>query len=131
MKKIFLLSFILAFTLSLAAQSLPLALSTSTIQWDYTTAQINAANVTKFQIAVVNQGNSISDIDYKDASPVITPMSDGTGNSYAVPLTNVSVGNHTFAVRACNQDLCSDATTLDFRLTAKPGAVGNLRIGGK
>lgn len=107
------------------------------ISWDYLDADATASGLTKFQYAVTNLGGVPT--AWTDALPNITPIpsltnitgTTGTGKNYVQSITNVSVGDHTFSLRACNPDVCSPPVSVDFHFTATPRAALNLRLSGK
>lgn len=132
----FVLFLAVGFSLSLKAAPVVVA-DVLNVAWDYADSMTTASNVTKFQYAVTPLGSAAT--SWTDAAPNVTPiasMDDGTGvvgpgKNYKQSVTPVTVGDHTFHLRACNPDVCSVEVAVDFHFTATPRAALNLTLSGK
>lgn len=100
-------------------QTPPVATQGQSFAWDYTDAQIAAAAVDRFEVAI--DGGIFASIG-------MATKIDGQ-EAYKWPIPPLTTGPHTFLVRACNTSLCGDASApLSFVLAVKPSPVPSVRI---
>jgi hypothetical protein len=116
----FVLAFALSFTRGVSAQQQPpVATAGAQVAWDYADADIAAGAVVRFEIQV----------DVGAWSDVGMTKLAGAAATYAAPIPALQTGQHTVSVRACNTNLCGDATSpLAFVLAVKPATAKNLRV---
>lgn len=113
---------LLAFTFSAwQAQQTPRALA-----WDYVNAALLSAAVNRFEVRYdAGQWTTVGIPTDR------TPTPDGLSTTYQTAVPALTLGPHTVALRACNVDLCGDATPeLAFTVTIKPDTPANLRFTG-
>ena len=118
-------------------QTTPVATAVNSLRWEHNTVDLTSAAVVRFELC------------YDTASPcptitttasAFTPTSaqggpPAAGNSaFKMLLPALTPGNHTVTVKACNTELCGDASTpFAFTFVVKPGvptALGLIPGGG-
>lgn len=106
-----------------AAQSTPpVGSSGYFFAFDYSDADFTAGAVTRFEMQL--DANAFASVGIPTNTVPITG-----GKTYKVPIPAITPGAHTVSFRACNADLCSEATTpLDFRFAPLPATPRNVRI---
>ena len=108
-----------------ASAQAPQATATSKYTWDFSDANLAAAQVTRFEISV--DGGPFTTVGLPAA---FVNAQTGPGMmSYSSPVGALTQGNHTFTVRPCNAQLCGDPQLpFAFVFVVKPVTATNLRI---
>lgn len=108
-------------------QNPPVAQAGQSFAWDYADADLSAGAVTRFEIQI--DGGSFTSVQMAQAfTDAQTPSG---AKSYKVAIPALTTGSHTFAVRACNDQLCGDPTpAFGFVLAVKPATASGVRIVG-
>jgi hypothetical protein len=119
------LAFVLLAVASIVHAQPPVATATQKFTFDYKTSDFTTFAVLRFELQV-DGGAWVSVNVPATTDDATTPAGS---HSYDVPIPALVTGNHTWTVRACNAQLCSDPMTpMAFVLAVKPPAPSGLRI---
>lgn len=112
-------------TVRMETQDPPVAQAGQSFAWDYADADLSAGAVTRFEIQI--DGGTFTSVGM--AQTFTDPDTPSGAKSYKTPIPALTTGSHTVAVRACNTELCGDATSpVGFVLAVKPATATGVRI---
>lgn len=103
----------------------PVATASQSFGFDYKDTDVTAGGVSRFEMQV--DGGAF-------ASVAIPPKGNDSqtpagSSTYVVPIPALTTGTHTVSFRACNAQLCGDASpSFAFVLAVKPAIVTGVRI---
>lgn len=112
---------------SAAAQSPPppVATASQSFGFDYKDSDFTAGAVVRFEMQI-DAGSFTSILIPPKQNDTSTPAGSST---YKVPIPALTTGTHTVSFRACNAQLCGDASVaFSFVLAVKPAVPTGTRI---
>jgi hypothetical protein len=103
----------------------PVATASQSFGFDYKDADLSAGGVVRFEMQIDTATFTSVAIPPK-GNDAQTPAGSST---YVVPIPALTTGNHTVSFRACNAQLCGDASpAFSFVLAVKPATPSGTRI---